>query len=968
MSNNLAAFFADRSRSPLSGSSSPLQRNDIDDEDMGPSISMAVTADNDDAFEKGSFNLKRTRSMGLLNKFIDPTKKLLESDQNQDLTSGDNSNTSNNYNINTSNSITKDSTNAGIQDINTNTTTITTNTSNTHTTSLLNEKTENENPMINDNTNDMYNNENDESDEYDAYDEDDYDDDDEDVEMNDLVRFSHSASVSPPAADNDNLLIPQDDNDVMREPQTHVDYLSHHWNESEISNSWKYIILKKKKRDVIDSVNSARLENASWRTWAKARNNLKTVSPEIVNWSKDSDVTWLYGPVVSESSQENLDDPMSGGNQLPDNANIQLGYGSDDETSKRLTTISTKNKATNQFVPKPILKKRTVTEIIEENSQWRLNEVRRHMSEMRHANVVMDPYGYSRNVHTDEYNDYKALAGKINAQYYSHRRPDNSQQIGGNSNDTNENDVSNVNFATGQSLISNSAENLSDKGVYPVKSKSNSSMSSNSSTSILLNDDVIQIRSETEIKPPLLSILANGNGTSRSNKSGVNRHIHFNDRVEQCMAIKYQKTDTISSVDGSSDEDSKDLRRYGQGGYLSSDSNDFYNQSDSESNSGNSLASSDDENDGGGLFISARFSRRLDSSIHSPVTDTSSLGSTSTGRSLHPIIKLLPATTLNYGSDEESENSDYDSYGNAVSHNVNTYRGYDYMYDYNSVYTGDTSNFLPVDHAGIEDIPEGIDLQTSMEDDGQGYDYSQMMIPPKVDHQVLSAPQSYDVDEFMYDDNNSVYSATDSDEQFIEHSHDQSSGDNDEESADEEHDYNGLELKRTLSLGKTSSSNSLKELASRGSTSSLVSLGATHSFITGKVLTPHNSNPPDFINHQPSNQSISQRKPSTNNFIFDSDTEDEDSTDIHNESTPSLVTNCSVNPTTSSVLKPSHISGFKQPEVLKSFRIPSSTSSQAEVGSSDVAINGYFSPRNDSLKSVVSKKGLIERTSSNDSQ
>jgi hypothetical protein len=31
-------------------------------------------------------------------------------------------------------------------------------------------------------------------------------------------------------------------------------------------------------------MNAARLENASWRTWLKAKNNLKTVSPETLNW------------------------------------------------------------------------------------------------------------------------------------------------------------------------------------------------------------------------------------------------------------------------------------------------------------------------------------------------------------------------------------------------------------------------------------------------------------------------------------------------------------------------------------------------------------------------------------------------------------------------------------------------------------------------------------------------------------
>ncbi|KZW00022.1 hypothetical protein EXIGLDRAFT_190473 [Exidia glandulosa HHB12029] len=45
--------------------------------------------------------------------------------------------------------------------------------------------------------------------------------------------------------------------------------------------------------------NGTRLENASWRTWWKQRNKLKTISPETLNWLKDSDVTWLYGPLHS---------------------------------------------------------------------------------------------------------------------------------------------------------------------------------------------------------------------------------------------------------------------------------------------------------------------------------------------------------------------------------------------------------------------------------------------------------------------------------------------------------------------------------------------------------------------------------------------------------------------------------------------------------------------------------------------
>jgi hypothetical protein len=30
--------------------------------------------------------------------------------------------------------------------------------------------------------------------------------------------------------------------------------------------------------------NGVRLENAGWRTWAKQRGKLKTISPETLNW------------------------------------------------------------------------------------------------------------------------------------------------------------------------------------------------------------------------------------------------------------------------------------------------------------------------------------------------------------------------------------------------------------------------------------------------------------------------------------------------------------------------------------------------------------------------------------------------------------------------------------------------------------------------------------------------------------
>ncbi|KAI8882370.1 hypothetical protein K501DRAFT_251621 [Backusella circina FSU 941] len=78
----------------------------------------------------------------------------------------------------------------------------------------------------------------------------------------------------------------------VREPEMCVDYLSYKFDEMDLAASWR--VMTKQKKQVVDGI---RLENASWRTWAKQRNNLKTISPQTLNWLKDSDVTWLYGPL-----------------------------------------------------------------------------------------------------------------------------------------------------------------------------------------------------------------------------------------------------------------------------------------------------------------------------------------------------------------------------------------------------------------------------------------------------------------------------------------------------------------------------------------------------------------------------------------------------------------------------------------------------------------------------------------------
>lgn len=107
------------------------------------------------------------------------------------------------------------------------------------------------------------------------------------------------SSIPNPAVEGPSLSgkTTQDDQAIESEPTRHVDYLSHEWKEEDIWLSWSYVVHKR-----CGLANAARLENASWRSWTKTKNRLKTVSPETLNWLKDCDVTWLYGPLQMHKS------------------------------------------------------------------------------------------------------------------------------------------------------------------------------------------------------------------------------------------------------------------------------------------------------------------------------------------------------------------------------------------------------------------------------------------------------------------------------------------------------------------------------------------------------------------------------------------------------------------------------------------------------------------------------------------
>ncbi|KZZ88396.1 hypothetical protein AAP_04968 [Ascosphaera apis ARSEF 7405] len=156
----------------------------------------------------------------------------------------------------------------------------------------------------------------------------------------------------------DHILVTRDDTTIQDEPTHHVDYLTHPWSEEDVWSTWQYVLSK---RSTLTA--AARLENASWRCWGKCRNGGLTVPAEKIDWLKDYDVLWLYGPLISYTKSQQVE---------------KCGYGRVHESlsASNSTPVSPTNSTstmTSQSTPvlsnkKSILKKRTASQIILQRS------------------------------------------------------------------------------------------------------------------------------------------------------------------------------------------------------------------------------------------------------------------------------------------------------------------------------------------------------------------------------------------------------------------------------------------------------------------------------------------------------------------------------------------------------------------------------------------------------------------------
>lgn len=387
-----------------------------------------------------------------------------------------------------------------------------------------------------------------------------------------------------------------DDSNLQHEPSRHVDYLSHNWKESDISTCWRNIVSHRR-----DVSNSVRLENASWRTWTKAKYGLRTIAPELVNWSKDCDVTWLYGPLYNPPAN------------VYSHEHILHSSSSHKNMVKAAAAAAAK---TNGF--KPILKKH-------QNKIFSTPVDLAGDSQNSQADV--EPTQVSKSKKKFSECDAKYVSTYLRHHNYRHRPH------------------------TGQS-----DEKISQQ------------------------INLQYSRSDLLLRKPQISSsrLKFGKKPSQQPKE---RHIHFNNRVEQCIAVEENSSDSESILSSMSSDNDDYIQRQRS----SPHKNRLVFRSSDRSEDDSEEDSDEDDNEPG-LFLMLRSNSTT--SLHGR-PGLSKLKSASMSDIPHSIAPL-PATTLKSGIDEEEE-EEHEKHGQNMIYSMmatNQRRKHNHYvgYDYNSIY------------------------------------------------------------------------------------------------------------------------------------------------------------------------------------------------------------------------------------------------------------------------------------------
>lgn len=504
-----------------------------------------------------------------------------------------------------------------------------------------------------------------------------------------------------------NLL--HDDIDVKDSPESHVDYLTHKWDEVEISKSWKYITERRS-----NVAESARLENASWRTWAQTRLGLKTISPEELNWSKDADVTWLYGPViknnnnnknntninnnnnntpfpprnnsVDNNSFKNVADNRSNSN---DNINNPTFNEINDFNDTGNALLNNNNNNNNTFITNSLDScDNSDNDVIQQQQQHQTqtscgDHLKSILKKKSNVEKMISDASYSRLQHL--------LASREKC--FSLKNHSNGNQSYSDSSPVLE--PSSLHSVPSNSTIINNTYNTSSLNINPKDSVN--SISTITSNKILSSSSKIK----SSLKNSSINITKNimhkvSNNVNTSFESSVSKkekkRIHFNMRVDQCIALDdpHNCQSDTQYVDSSDESDNYPVSKMVSSTYKE-DTDNFADDDNNYHNSGINnminLASSDSDSDSDSEDEGFVLNPTINLPSHATILASQLINNNHINDSKNSINEIatiapLPATTLKFGSDDEHYESKKKS--SMTSYNTKANRGYADYYDYNT--------------------------------------------------------------------------------------------------------------------------------------------------------------------------------------------------------------------------------------------------------------------------------------------
>lgn len=476
-----------------------------------------------------------------------------------------------------------------------------------------------------------------------------------------------------------------DDTDVEDRPKQHVDYLSHKWRAAdEVLKCWRYVVTKKH-----DFADAARLENASWRTWAQTRNHLKTISPEELNWSKDSDVTWLYGPAF-------WDETSGARSRLHSAAGSRLSLHSE------ATAMASASDGL----------RRTHTENDGPGAGFSVGSgsfAGSHSSAARNGVV-------EANAQTTAYSSTKPGAGskarRFSAGSAMHEQhPEHLKSILKKRTNV-ENLIGDGSYSRLQSLLEEREHKFHGSPILEPGSSPLAESRPSTPSPLALDGPSGAGGSGACLRGPEKP-LAGQQKKSSLKKHQPNlmaslakkpqRHIRFNTKVEQCIAV--DRPDPREQIEPAVSQDVSLIPADSPTDFPYTDEteqsfNEYYDGNDSSSSSSSdSSSSSSSVVEGQHAVVASNYDDESDDFVFGAASASASPQTQRDGMetedSEHKFMAIapLPATTLKMDSDDEDlqQRSLY-----TVSHNTRTNRGYEYYYDYNTVYSDSSNPMYPV--------------------------------------------------------------------------------------------------------------------------------------------------------------------------------------------------------------------------------------------------------------------------------